>query len=97
MSAVIVSVYKNKDKACVQCDATLKKLGQLKIDHRLVAYTEGDEDHLYVTQELGLSAAPGVVVTVDGRVHDSWGGNRPDRITDIQVLLRDPDQEDEAA
>lgn len=97
MPAVIVSVYKNKDKACVQCDATLKKLRQLEIDHRLVAYTEGDEDHHYVTQELGLIGAPGVVVEVDGKVHESWGGNRPDRLTGIQALLRDPDQEDEAA
>jgi glutaredoxin len=97
MPDVTVTIYKHKDTPCVQCDATIKKLDRLGIDHTLVAYVRGDENHAYVTQQLGLSAAPGVVVKVDGTLHDSWGGNRPDRISSIRTLLEVSKRKDEAA
>ncbi|POH59618.1 NrdH-redoxin [Cryobacterium zongtaii] len=62
---------------CVQCTATYRALDRQGIEYQVVDLTGSDAALEYVTQELGDSQAP--VVVVDE--HDHWSGFRPDKIT----------------
>ena len=68
-----VTVY-GKD-FCKQCTATTRKLDNKKIDY-LYVDIEKDEAAMAKVKELGLLAAP--VVVVEGV--EPWGGYRPDLI-----------------
>jgi glutaredoxin-like protein NrdH len=61
---------------CVQCTATYRALDGQGTDYQVVDLTGSDAALEYVTQELGYSQAP--VVVVDE--HDHWSGFRPDKI-----------------
>lgn len=69
-----VTVYSKP--ACVQCTATKRALDKKGLVYREVDLTESEESLEYVTEELGYSMAP--IVVVDE--HNHWSGFRPDRI-----------------
>ena len=70
----MMTVYSKPN--CVQCTATYRALDGQGIDYQVVDLTGSDAALEYVTQELGYSQAP--VVVVDE--HDHWSGFRPDKI-----------------
>lgn len=63
--------------ACVQCDATVRKLESAGITYDYIDVTE-DSASLARIKELGYLQAP--VVFIDENTH--WSGNRPDKITE---------------
>jgi len=62
--------------SCVQCTATYRALDAKGIEYTTVDVTTNAAALVYVTEELGYSAAP-VVVASD---EDHWSGFRPDLI-----------------
>lgn len=70
----MVTVYSKP--ACVQCTATYRALDSKGIDYVVVDVTQVPAALEYITEELGYSQAP--VVVVDE--HNHWAGFRPDRI-----------------
>ncbi|TFC93012.1 MULTISPECIES: glutaredoxin-like protein NrdH [Cryobacterium] len=70
----MMTVYSKPN--CVQCSATYRALDARGIAYQVVDLTGSDPALEYVTQELGYSQAP--VVVVDERDH--WSGFRPDKI-----------------
>jgi glutaredoxin-like protein NrdH len=77
MSEISVTVYSKP--ACVQCTATKRALTEKGIDYEEVDVTTNDAALEYVTEELGYSAAP--VVVIDD--HNHWSGFRPDLISNL--------------
>ncbi|WP_103663358.1 glutaredoxin family protein [Microbacterium sp. CJ77] len=82
---VSVTVY-TTGPACVQCRLTSRRL-----DEAGIRYTEIDltldanaAARHYVTEDLGYSQAP--VVVVDGEPEHHWFGFRPDRIDHLASL-----------
>ncbi|RFA17754.1 glutaredoxin-like protein NrdH, partial [Subtercola boreus] len=71
---MMITVYSKPN--CVQCIATYRALDRKGIVYQVVDLTESAAAMEYVTQELGYSQAP--VVVVDE--HDYWAGFRPDKI-----------------
>lgn len=70
----MMTVY-SKPK-CVQCTATYRALDGKEIEYQVIDLTTNAAALEYVTEELGYSQAP--VVVVDE--HDHWSGFRPDKI-----------------
>ena len=64
---------------CMQCQLTYRALDERGIPYRAVDLSENAEAATYVTEELGYSTAPVVVVTDS----DHWAGFRPDHIDRI--------------
>lgn len=77
MNETKVTVYSKP--TCVQCSATRRALPANGIDYEEVDVTTNDAALEYVTEELGYSAAP--VVVVDD--HNHWSGFRPDLISNL--------------
>jgi glutaredoxin-like protein NrdH len=69
--------------ACVQCTATKRALDKKGFTYREVDLTKSDEALEYVTEELGYSMAP--IVVVDENNH--WSGFRPDHIEATATAL----------
>lgn len=65
---------------CPQCVATGRKATKLGLEVREVDLTQQPAALAYVTDELGYSAAP-VVVVEDGTEQNHWSGYRPDLLT----------------
>lgn len=78
----MMTVYSKPN--CVQCAATYRALDGQGIEYQAVDLTDSDAALEYVTQELGYSQAP--VVVVDE--HDHWSGFRPDKIAQHADALR---------
>ena len=76
-----VTVYSKP--ACVQCTMTKKALDKKGIAYREIDITKSAGALEYVTEELGYSAAP--IVVVDE--HNHWAGFRPDRIEATATAL----------
>lgn len=74
MSQSVITVYSKP--RCVQCTATYRYLDARGIEYRVVDVTQSEAALAYVSEDLGYSAAP--VVVVDDQNH--WSGFRPDRI-----------------
>lgn len=74
MSQSVITVYSKP--RCVQCTATYRYLDARGIEYQVVDLTESEAALAYVSEDLGYSAAP--VVVVDDQNH--WSGFRPDRI-----------------
>ena len=74
MSEATVIVYSKPD--CSACRVTYRALESKGIPYRVVDVTESAAALEYITQELGYSQAP--VVVVDD--NDHWSGFRPDKI-----------------
>jgi len=62
--------------ACVQCTMTYRVLDKKGIEYTTVDITTNPAALAYITEELGYSAAPVVVVSDE----DHWSGFRPDLI-----------------
>ena len=62
--------------ACIQCTMTYKALDKAGVTYTVVDVTENAAALEYVTEDLGYSAAPIVVVNE----HNHWSGFRPNRI-----------------
>lgn len=69
--------------ACVQCNATKRALDKKGLTYREVDLTKSDESLEYVSEDLGYSMAP--IVVVDE--HNHWSGFRPDRIEATAAAL----------
>ena len=70
----MVTVYSKP--ACVQCTMTYRALDKAGVTYTIVDVTENAAALEYVSEDLGYSAAP--IVVVDE--HNHWAGFRPDRI-----------------
>lgn len=62
--------------ACMQCTMTYRALDKAGVPYTVVDVTENAAALEYVSDELGYSAAP--IVVVDE--HNHWAGFRPDLI-----------------
>lgn len=72
-----ITVYSKPQ--CVQCTATQRTLRSVGADFTVVDLTEQPAALEYVTEDLGYTQAP-VVVVEDGTGQDHWSGYRPDRL-----------------
>ncbi|MGZ0712553.1 glutaredoxin domain-containing protein (plasmid) [Coraliomargarita sp. W4R53] len=73
--------------ACVQCKMTKQVMAAARIPHTVVDLTEESNAAArdYVTEDLGYSQAP--IVVVDDRNH--WAGFQPARIKALASLFED--------
>ena len=62
--------------ACIQCTMTYRALDKAGVTYTVVDVTENAAALEYVSEDLGYSAAP--IVVVDD--HNHWAGFRPDLI-----------------
>lgn len=94
---IAVVVYKRQDLPCVQCDAVIRKLTKDEISHELVEYAAGSDTQHFLTENLGLTSAPGVVVYNNGVVVTDYtfGGFRPEHLSAIGKLVKDSASSDE--
>ncbi|MFZ4896407.1 glutaredoxin-like protein NrdH [Plantibacter sp. Mn2098] len=78
----MITIYSKPN--CQQCRMTYLALDRRGIAYEVVnvAAPENADALVYVSEELGYSTAP--VVVVDDQDH--WGGFRPDRIAAIEIL-----------
>lgn len=72
-----VTIYSKPQ--CPQCDATKRRLTKAGATFREVDLTEQADALAWVSEELGYSSAP-VVVIEDGTDENHWSGYRPDLI-----------------
>lgn len=79
-----VVVYTTGDE-CVQCRLTKQVMDAVGLAYAAVDLTDPSNAAArdYVTEDLGYSAAP--VVVVDDQDH--WAGFRPDRIKQVAALI----------
>ncbi|WP_440711734.1 glutaredoxin family protein [Herbiconiux sp. YIM B11900] len=77
MARTIVTVYTTP--GCVQCTPTKKMLESKGIEYTEHDVTTNPAALEYITEELGYSATP--VVVVDD--HNHWSGFRPDLISNL--------------
>ncbi|MCK6065778.1 MULTISPECIES: glutaredoxin family protein [Microbacterium] len=79
-----IVVYTTGD-GCMQCRLTKRLMDDLGLAYRDIDLTDpvNDSAREYVTDDLGYSSAP--VVVVDDRDH--WAGFRPDRIQNLLSRL----------
>ena len=70
----MVTVYSKP--ACIQCTMTYRALDRAGVTYTVVDVTENAAALEYVSEDLGYSAAP--IVVVDD--HNHWAGFRPDLI-----------------
>lgn len=73
-----VTVY-STGPGCQRCTLTKKALDQQGVPFVEVDLREQPQARDYVTEELGYTEAPAVVVE-DGTGQDHWSGFRPDQI-----------------
>ncbi len=81
MSDLTVTVYSTPN--CMQCKATYRQLDKLEIGYTVVNLADNEAARAWVTEDLGYSQAPVVVVDQDPDNH--WGGYRPDRLSRLAV------------
>ncbi|WP_343320524.1 glutaredoxin-like protein NrdH (plasmid) [Arthrobacter sp. TMP15] len=72
----MVTVYSKP--ACVQCNATYRALDSAGISYVIVDLAQAPGALEYITEDLGYSQAPVVIVNDDDENH--WSGFRPDKI-----------------
>jgi glutaredoxin-like protein NrdH len=73
----VITVYSKPN--CQQCRMTYQVLTAKGLEFAVIDVTEDAAAYEYVTQDLGYSAAPIVVVSE----HDHWAGFRPDNIARV--------------
>jgi glutaredoxin-like protein NrdH len=69
--------------SCVQCTATYRALKKDDIAHTSVDISEDAEAYAFVTEILGHSAAPVVVVRDGDEIVKHWSGFNRDMVTAI--------------
>lgn len=80
----VVTVYTRP--ACQQCRMTYLALDKKGISYETVDITISPEALEYITEELGYSQAPVLVVNTDEENH--WSGFRPDKIDALAATLK---------
>lgn len=75
----MLTVYSKPN--CPQCRMTYIALDRRGVPYDVVDVTENDAALAYISEELGYSAAP--VVVIDD--HEHWSGFRPDLIGAIAL------------
>ena len=81
-----MTVTVHSKPACVQCDATYRKLDKAGVPYEVVDLTE-HPDLLEQFRAAGHLAAPIVTVTTDGVVTNTWSGFRPDEIAALAAEM----------
>lgn len=76
-----VTVY-STGPTCIRCKMTTEQLEAKGVHVEVVELAENSAAREYVTDELGYSEAP-VVVVEDGTGQDHWSGFRPDQINRV--------------
>ncbi|MGO4856239.1 glutaredoxin family protein [Arthrobacter sp. 2MCAF14] len=72
--------------ACVQCDATKRKLAQKNTAYKLLDATITANREMGLA--LGVMSAPLVIVrNADGSIADFWGGNNPPKLVEWDAKL----------
>ncbi|MFI9629260.1 glutaredoxin family protein [Streptomyces sp. NPDC052042] len=64
---------------CPNCGTAMKLFDRHGIDYTKIDLEAGDENHRYVTEDLGYLQAPVIVVEL-GRKTVHWGGHRMDML-----------------
>lgn len=72
-------------KPCVQCTATFRALDKDKTPHETVDITEDAEAYAFITEVLGHSAAPVVVVRDGDEIVKHWSGFDRDMVSAIKT------------
>jgi glutaredoxin-like protein NrdH len=79
-AALSVTVYSTPN--CQQCRMTYRALDKAEISYVVVDLAANDNARTWVSEDLGYSQAPVVVVDQDPEHH--WSGFRPDQITALR-------------
>jgi glutaredoxin-like protein NrdH len=79
----VVTVYTKP--ACSQCRMTFLALDKKGISYESVDVTTSPEALEYITEDLGYSQAPVIVVNADEENH--WSGFRPDKLDQLAAAL----------
>lgn len=80
-----------KQPQCVQCDATVRALGDT--EYEVVDLTR-DEGALAAVKELGYQQAPVVVCRFPSGDETHWSGFQPARINDYKTAARKWERDD---
>lgn len=80
MTQPAVTVYRKPD--CVACDRTKLKLDKAGVEYTTVDIVADPGAYAYVTQVLGYSQAP-VVVVNNGGEDEHWSGYQPPKIQEL--------------
>lgn len=88
-TGISVTVY-TTGGSCMQCRFTEKRFEDAGVPTTVVDITRPENAALrdYLTEELGYSQAP--VVIVDGSPEDHWSGLQPENIDRIVARARQP-------
>ena len=78
----MLSITLYSKPGCFGCRKTAAKFTELGVPFQEVDLTESPAALEYVSEELGYSQAP--IVVVDDHFH--WSGLRPDRIDEVAAL-----------
>lgn len=86
-AAISVTIY-TTGRSCMQCRYTEKRFEDADVPTTVVDITRPENAALreYVTDELGYSQVP--VVVVDGSPEDHWSGLQPENIDRIAAHAR---------
>lgn len=76
-STIEITVYTKP--ACVQCNATYRKLDNLVLNYQSIDVSKHEKDLEFI-KNLGYLQAPVVVIKVNGTMVDHWSGFQPDKI-----------------
>lgn len=77
-----VTVYSTP--GCTQCNATYRALKKKGVDHNVIDVTQDADAHA-VTQELGYSKAPVVVIRTNDEIVKHWSGFNPENIEELAL------------
>lgn len=72
----VITVYGPAD--CPMCEQATALLTRHSITHTKIDITPGDEHHRFVTEELGYTRAPVIVIDYADHPRMTWGGHRLD-------------------
>lgn len=78
-------------EACSQCESAMRLFDASSITYQKITITPGDANYLYITEQLGYTSAPVIIVTfsqLDRHRDVHWGGHRMDMLTAVRALIR---------
>ncbi|BAS11855.1 hypothetical protein AHiyo8_01580 [Arthrobacter sp. Hiyo8] len=75
---------------CPNCEKAMGLFDRNKIAYTKITIEPGDKDHRYITEELGYTAAPVIVLTFTSGANPHtvhWGGHRMDMLMATKSLV----------
>lgn len=84
---------------CPNCDKAMALFDRHKIAYTKNSIEAGDNDHRYITEELGYATAPVILVTFKSGANPHtvhWGGHRMDMLMATKSLIANIRSEAEA-